>query len=149
MLVSQDVEGTREEADGLVSKCLLQRVGDDGYRVHDLVLEAMKLNVKADTDMVKNATALQAQYLNRLEVVEGYGDPKHGAGKCGLFFLDALWRAVEELSGDHQLEVESYRASLKELESCVETMDVANSYAWIGVLFNAQVQEVLFGVVGC
>lgn len=140
VLVLQDVEGTREEADGLVSKCLLQSVGDDGYRVHDLVLEAMKLNVKVDTEMVKNATALQAQYLSRLDVVQGYCDPRHGAGENGLFFLDALWRSAEELSGDPRLEVDSYSASLKELESCEETEDVANSYARIGFLFNVQVR---------
>ena len=44
----QDDEGTREEADGLVSKSLLQDVGGGGYRMHDLVLGFMKIKIKAD-----------------------------------------------------------------------------------------------------
>ena len=135
----QDVGGTREGADGLVSKCLLQDMGHGGYRVHDLILEFVKIKMKADAEMLKKATALQAQYLGRLDVSKSYGDPEHGAGRQGLFFLDALWRSVEKLSGNFGLEVASYRASLGELESYEATAEVASFYALVGTLFKLQV----------
>lgn len=138
----QDTEGTRETAESLVSKCLLQDVGGGGYRVHDLVLEFLQMKIKADVGLVGDATALQAQFLARLDVVKSYRDPKHGAADQGLFVLGALWRSVEKLSGDLGLEAESYRASLGELESCEATADVARSYSSVGSLFHLQVRPV-------
>ncbi|CAN0235939.1 unnamed protein product [Ectocarpus sp. 12 AP-2014] len=141
----EDAEGTRDEAEGLVSKCLLHAVGGGGYRVHDLVLEFAKTSIRAEEEIVDKATALQAQYLGRLDVLESYRDPEHGAGDQGLFFLDALWRSVEKLSGDPELEVASYRASLGELESCQATKAVTTSYCSVGFLFNVQVQQMVLG----
>lgn len=137
----QDKEGAREEADGLTSKSLLQDVGGVGYRVHDLVLDFVKIKIKADVEMVKKVTALQAHFLGRLDVLKSYKHPEHGAGNQGLFVLDSLWRSVEKLAQDPGLEVASYRASLGELESCEATADLANSYASIGFLFNIQVRQ--------
>lgn len=134
----QDPEGTREEADGLVGKCLLQGVGD-GYRVHDLVLDFLKIKIKADAEMMGKATARQAQYLSRLDVVKSYAKSEH---EQGLFVLGTLWRSVEKLSEDRGLEVVSYGASLAELESCEATADVAESYESVGLLFNIQVRQV-------
>lgn len=139
----QDVQNTREEADGLVSKCLLQDFGSDGYRVHDLVVDFLKDNIKADA--AQKATELQAQYLGRLDVVKSYTDPRHGAGYQGLFGLNVLWRSLEKLSGDSGLEVASYRASLGELESCEATDKVANCFARVGFLFRIQVRHVFLG----
>ncbi|CAM9647109.1 unnamed protein product [Laminaria digitata] len=130
--------GARDEAGGLASKCLLQDMGGGRYRVHDLLLEFVTIKIKAEAEMVKVATTLQAQYLGRLGVVEGYNVPEHGTGDQGLFVLDALWRSVEKLSGDSELEVASYRASLGELESCEATVDVSNSYSFVGGLFHIQ-----------
>lgn len=144
----QDTEGTREEAKGLVSKCLLQDVGGGGYRVHDLVLKFLKIKIKADTEMVAKAKELQAQYLGRLDVVKGYGDPEHGAGNRGLFVLDALWRSLEKLSGDPGLEVASYRASLGDLDSCGATAEVASCLSRVGYLFNIQVRQVSLVCLG-
>ena len=138
----QDAGSTREEAEGLVSKCLLQDMGRSGYRVHDLILEFVKIKIKADAEMLKKATALQAQYLGRLDVLKSYGDPEHGAGSQGFYVLDALWRSVEQLSGDPRLEIVSYRTSLGELESYEATVEVASSYSWVGFLFNLQVGQV-------
>lgn len=140
----QDTGGAREEAEGLVSKCLLQDVGGGGYRVHDLVLEFVKIKIKADVGMVAKATTLQAQYLGRVDVLRSYGDPEHGVGNQGLFFLDSLWRSVEKLSGNPELEVTSYRTSLGELESCEATEDVANSYGWVGGLFDIQARKMWY-----
>ncbi|CAN0313798.1 unnamed protein product, partial [Hapterophycus canaliculatus] len=134
----EDTGGTQEEAEGLVGKCLLQDVGGGGYRVHDLVLDFVKIKIKADVEMVKKATTLQAHFLGRLDVLKGYNSPEHGAGNQGLFVLDALWRSVEQLSGDPELEVASYTTSLREFESCEATTDVANSSASVGFLFNIQ-----------
>ncbi|CAM9386450.1 unnamed protein product [Ectocarpus sp. 12 AP-2014] len=75
---TQDMEGTRDEADGLVSKSLLQGVGGDEYRVHDLVLDFLNIKITADEEIMGNATALQAQYLGRLDVVKSYENPEHG-----------------------------------------------------------------------
>ena len=141
----QDGRGTREEAEDLVSKCLLQDMGRGGYRVHDLILEFVKTKIKADAEMIENATALQAQYLGRLDVLKSYRDPEHGAGSQGLFCLDALWRSVEKLSRNSALEVTSYRASIGELGSCEATAKVARSYAWVDFLFNLQVGQVFPG----
>ena len=137
----QDTGGTREEAEGLVGKCLLQDVGGGGYRVHDLVLAFVKIKIKADVEMVEKATTLQAHFLGRLDVLKGYKNPKHGAGHQGLFVLDALWRSVEQLSGDPELEVASYSTSLGELESCEATANVASSYSSVGWLFRIQVRH--------
>ena len=134
----KDVKGTKEEAEGLVLKSLLQDVGGGGYRVHDLVLKYLR--TKIDGERVNRAKTLQAKYLGRLDVLTSYGDPKHGLGGQGLFFLDALWRSVEKLSGDPALEVASYRASLGELESCEATEHVATWYIWVGNLYVLQVR---------
>eukprot|EP00752_Nemacystus_decipiens_P014746 g13130.t2 len=134
----EDTGGTRDEAERLASKCLLQNVGGGGYRVHDLVLDFVKIKIKADTKMVAKATALQARFLGRLDVLKGYENPEHGAGYQGLFVLDGLWRSVEQLSGDSQLEVASYSTSLGELESCEATTAVAFSYSSVGYLFKLQ-----------
>eukprot|EP00752_Nemacystus_decipiens_P012223 g10837.t1 len=134
----EDAGGTREEAESLVSKCLLQDVGGGRYRVHDLVLDFVKIKIKADWEMVKKATALQARFLGRLDVLKDYQHSEHGAGNQGLFVLDALWRSVEMLSGDPELEVASYSTSLGELESCEATVDVASSYSSVGFFFHIQ-----------
>ncbi|CAM9419423.1 unnamed protein product [Scytosiphon promiscuus] len=134
----EDVKDVEEEAEGLVSKCLLQEVGGSGYGVHDLLLEYVKTKINADGERVKQATALQAQYLGRLDVVESHGDPKRGAGNQGYLALYALWRAVEKLSGDPQLEISSYRASLAKLESREAPGPVANHLGRIGLLYVLQ-----------
>ena len=151
----QDTTGTQEEAEGLVDKCLLQDVGGGGYRVHDLVLDFVKIKIQADVEMVKKVTALQARFLGRLDVLKGYGHPEHGAGNQGLFVLDGLWRSAEQLSGDPELEVASYNTSLGELESCEATTDVARSYHSVGFFFFIQVRHclgipcLLCGIVWC
>lgn len=100
------MEDTREEAEGLSNKCLLQDMGGHRYRAHDLLLEFVKIKIN---QMMERATQRQAQYLRRLDVVNGYANSEHGAGDQGFFFLAALlWRSVEKLSGNLELEVASY-----------------------------------------
>ncbi|CAM9944643.1 unnamed protein product, partial [Ectocarpus fasciculatus] len=135
---TEDMEGTREQAENLVSKCLLQDGDGGGYRVHDLVLDFVKMKIRAEEEMVEKVTALQAQFLGRLDVLKGYENSEHGAGNQGLFVLGALWRSVENLSGDSQLEVASYSASLGALESSEATVEVAGCFSSVGFLFNLQ-----------
>ncbi|CAN0257518.1 unnamed protein product, partial [Pylaiella littoralis] len=135
---TEDTQGARDEAECLVSKCLLQDMGGGVHRVHDLVLEFVTSRIKADVEVAEEAITLQAQYLARAEVVEGYRNPEHGASDQGLFFLDALWRSVEKLSGDSELEVRSYRTSLRESESCGATIHTAEFYSSVARLLLIQ-----------
>ncbi|CAM9419352.1 unnamed protein product [Scytosiphon promiscuus] len=134
----EDLQGAEEEAESFVGKCLLQDAGGGAYRVHDLLLEYVKVKIKADGERVKKAAKLQAWYLGRLDVVRGYEDPEQGAGGKGLFALDALWRSAEALSGDPGLQVASYSASLGELEACKATEEAASAFACVGHLFDLQ-----------
>lgn len=52
---SQDVEGTRDDAQGLVSKSLLQDTGDGRYRMHDHVLKFAKIKIKVDEETTRAA----------------------------------------------------------------------------------------------
>lgn len=152
------MEGTREEADGLASKCLLQDVGGGQYRVHDLVLEFLKDNIRGND--VKKATVLQAQYLSRLDVVKEYVEPRsvldadtmkpfakpeHDPGRRDTSVLHALWLSVEKLAGDPGLENSAYRTSLRELGSLDAAEDVATSYFAVGILFKYQVWRAFLG----
>lgn len=137
-LDSQDLEGTRDEARGLADKCLLQDVGGRGYRVHDLLLEYVRIKIKADNEMASRAVERQARYLRRLDVVKGFHSPEHGAGNQGLFVLATLWRSIEELSGNPELQAALYSASLSELEALDASADVA-AYFCIGNLLQRQV----------
>lgn len=61
--------------------------------------------------------------------------------------MAALWRSVEELSGDPTLEVASYRGALGDLECCEATEDMASSYSSVAFLFNLQVGRTFPGFV--
>ncbi|CAB1107479.1 unnamed protein product [Ectocarpus sp. CCAP 1310/34] len=54
----EDAEGTRDEAEGLVRKCLLHAVAGGEYRVHVLVLEFSKTSIRAEEETVQRATVL-------------------------------------------------------------------------------------------
>lgn len=136
------MDGTRDEAEALVSKCLVQDAGGGAYRVHDLVLDFLKISISVEAlyPMRKQAAKLQAQYLGRLHVLKSYKSPEHGMGSQGLLFLAALWQSVEGLSGDADLETASYRASLDEVESCDITAATADYYSTVGDLLSIQVR---------
>ena len=136
----QDEESTREEAEGLANKCLLQDTGG-AYRVHDLVLDFVKMKISAHGEMLAKATALQAQFLGRLDVVRSYHVRDGGTGDQGLLLLIALWRWVEKLSGDPGLEMSSYRATLGEVELCEATASVASFFHSLGCLYILQVRQ--------
>ncbi|CAM9956525.1 unnamed protein product [Scytosiphon promiscuus] len=121
--------------DGLVGRSLMS-LKQDRYGVHDLILDFAKLQILTNRPLVKGATLRQARYLGRSNVVRGYS----GAGQHreGLYALIALWRSVEELSDDKELEAKTYKDSLRPLEGGDMTVDVAQVFEDVGTLFMLQ-----------
>lgn len=130
----QDVQGTRDEARGLMGRSLLQAVGRGGYRVHDLLLDFAR--VRVTPALLELAAKRQAQYLGRLHVVRGYAGK--GEHKEGFYTLMSLWRSVEYLSHNPRLQVKEYRTSLQVLGED-ESTDVGDVCWALGRLFQLQV----------
>lgn len=95
----------------------MQAVGRKGYRVHDLLLDFARCRIQQAS--LEKAVMCQAQYLSRLDVVYSYVDEIFNVD--GFYPLLALWRSVEMLSDNPQLQVEAYRASLRESEEDIMT----------------------------
>eukprot|EP00903_Cladosiphon_okamuranus_P015636 g14438.t1 len=75
-------------------------------------------------------------HLGTISVLEGYA--RAGEVLQGFYALMALWKSVEDLSGDQQLEVRTYGVSLKTLEESEPTADVAFTNWAAGRLFKLQ-----------
>ena len=75
---SQDPRDVQSSAKSLVARSLVQ-VRGDGYFVHDLLLDFAKNAIDPETKKV--ATSRQAQYLGRLDVLEGFYDGSTGLGR--------------------------------------------------------------------
>ena len=133
----QDDNGARREAEFLVNNALLLKVGDS-FRVHDLLLDFIKLECRSRQGLVNDAVRRQAHFLGRLPVLRDF-DGNDGLN-ANYYALIRLWRSLEELSGNKQLEVETYEASLGELGQA-ESTDLADAYALIGGLYNLQVSS--------
>lgn len=132
---SQDPIDAKAVAKGLERKSLLQVVGQ-GYHMHDVLLDFAKVTIEGFRNIKAIATQRQAQYLGRLKALRACVE--NGATGPPFYLLLSLWRSLEELSGDNQLEVRTYTSSLKELEGS-ETGDAAVTYFNAGVLFAFQV----------
>lgn len=94
---------------------------------------------------VQLVTSRQAQYLGTVSVLEGYA--RAGEVLRGFYALMALWKSVEDLSGDQQLEVGTYRISLRASEESEPTADVAYTNWAAGRFFELQVGFQLVCVV--
>lgn len=116
---------------------MLQPRVEDQYFVHDLLLDFAKINIKAKKLEVikKAATSRQTQYLGRLDVLLGYF--VHGNSLNGMHSLMGLWQSLIELSGNEQLVVGAYTASLGALEE--EDKLAATICSALGQLYNLQV----------
>ena len=135
----QELEDARLAAKDLQSRSLLQKRGND-YAVHDLLLNFVKVTIEEFEAIKKIATSRQAGYLGRLDVLSGYLT----WGKNGdLYSLVALWRSLEELSGDTQLEENTYKSSLEVVERSGVASLVADNFASVASLFNLQVCTLL------
>lgn len=134
---SQNPQDAQVVAKGLAGRSLVF-LKQDGYRVHDLILDFAKLQILTKPPLVKYATSRQARYLGRLAVVRGYAGT--GEYQEGFHALAALWRSVEGLSGDEELEVKTYNDSLLPLERSEATVDVAQVFSTVGGLYILQVR---------
>lgn len=97
----------------------------DGYLVHEIVLDFTKSTIYGE--IKEAAMSRQAQYLGRLDVLKAY---RSSAGKVNgdYFSLLALWRSLEDLSGDKSLEAKTYNDSLEALGQGRVDLDVARSF---------------------
>lgn len=114
---------------------LLQEV-DDCFRLHDLLLDFVGMKCQGEDALIEEVVARQSQYLGRLDVLRGYSD--NGNFLDGFYSLIGLWRKLVELSGNEQLEVDAYNASLGQLG---EDQSEATGWAlWaVATLFELQV----------
>ena len=112
---SQDLEGARFLADGLVTRSLLQRRIRDQYFVHDLLLDFAKVTINKSSSNVKDtATSRQATFLGRIEVLQTYFGGERA--DAGLYALTTLWLSLKKLGGDSVSAVKEYTASLEDLD---------------------------------
>lgn len=129
----------RVSAKDLVSRSLLQVRGDE-YAVHDLLLDFVKTQIAKDEDVMRTATLRQSSYLGDPTILLAYYT--EGNYDEGLHSLVALWRSLEEIAPDPDLEVKAYNTSVCELEesgtSSEETKEV---YAALAQLFHLQVGQ--------
>ncbi|CBN79677.1 NB-ARC and TPR repeat-containing protein [Ectocarpus siliculosus] len=121
--------------DDLVDKSLV-KVEEHAYYLHDLVLDFAKDELRKLKERVRLVTCRQAQYLGRMSVVKDYA--KAGEVMGGFYALMALWRSVEDLSGDNQLEASTYGATVKPSEESEASEDVAYLTWAVGRLFELQ-----------
>lgn len=133
-MFAQNYRKSQPTLEQLVNRCLLQRAGQDVYRIHPLVVDFARIEMWKRKELVKRATLRQAQYLSTLSVVQGY----IASGEFNT--LIAFWRVLEELSGDSLIDVKMYRSSLGELDGGKATEDHANVYGAVGKLFALQVR---------
>lgn len=133
----QDNRGARKEADFLVGNSLLQEV-DGSFRLHDLLLDFIAMRCQGEDALIKGAVGHQSQYLGRLTVVRDYSDNEELLQ--GFYSLIGLWRKLIELSGNEQLEMDAYNASLGELGED-ESEDTSHVFWAVGRLFELQVRS--------
>ena len=108
----------------------------NSYRLHDLVLVFAKSKLRG-SNKVESASSRQAQFLGRLDVLQGYA--KDGEASKGFYALISLWRSIEELHMDKQLCEETYEASLQDLSND-ESLETAFICQSLGRLLYLQVR---------
>ena len=112
--------------------------------MHEMLLDFVKgeLELEGNGTLKQDSIAHQAQYLRRVDVVLRYHDPTFRAGIPGFSSLGSLWRSLEELSGNPELEATSYLFSLEAFEKSQASKGVvAVSYNAVGMLFHHQVRH--------
>ena len=109
---------------------------DGSFRLHDNLLDFIAIKCQGEDALIEEALASQCQYLGKLAVLRGYSD--NGAFREGFYSLIGLWRKLIVLSGDKQLEVDTYNASLGMLGED-ESEDTAYVFSAVGRLFELQV----------
>lgn len=135
----QDPEEMTDEAMGLVSRSLLHAV-DGEYGMHDLVLDYARASV--DRDELETYVSRQARYLSGYDALRTFS--KAGKNTNDLVDLMILWRPLERLSDDPELQADGYEATLRSLRpSSPEDSSHGSRYVWaartIARLFELQV----------
>ncbi|CAN0005428.1 unnamed protein product [Ectocarpus sp. 6 AP-2014] len=134
-LWEQDPSDTALFLSDLVDKSLV-KVVEQGYNLHDLVLDFAKDELRKLRGNVQLVTSRQAQYLGAISVLERYA--RAGEVLPGFYSLMVLWQSLEDLSGDNQLEVSTYGVNLKALEGSEPTNRLAYISWAAGRLFELQ-----------
>lgn len=143
----QDFRDAQVAAKSLAARSLVQ-VRGDGYLVHDVLLDFAKdrINLETNRETKKAATSRQARYLSRLNVIKAYrSSAQEGIG--GYYSLAALWRCLEDLSGDKALEVKMYRSSLDALKQSKASVEIASIFDIVASLFYMQVGRCIAEVI--
>lgn len=92
----------------LVDNSLLHEAGGS-FRLHDLLLDLMKIMCRDENALIAEAVGRPSQYLGNLQVLLGYCKTRK------LYSLMGLWQSLFKLSDNEQLDVDAYGKSLGEL----------------------------------
>ncbi|CAM9678542.1 unnamed protein product [Scytosiphon promiscuus] len=131
---TEDLEETRDEARGLVSRSLLQAVVE-GYRLHDLLLDFARDRI--DSTALRKAISLQTQFLGRFNVIVAFMT-QNMSSRGSEYSLTALWQALEQLSGDGELCIRTYNHCLLGLEATEPSEEVRLFVQAVGNLFQTK-----------
>ena len=123
----------------LVDRCLLQVVKEE-YRLHDLVLEYLRMAVKLYEELGIKASLRQARFLSRIEVLRRYSAGDKWLSSSGIYSLVALWSRVMKL--DRSLVVEEfYKISLR---GVTEIEDMQNAGDLFRLLVSFSTPSLIF-----
>lgn len=95
-----------------MSRSLLQVVAE-GYRLHDLLLDFARDRIGSTS--LATAISLQTRFFGNLNVVVACMTPGINSEWSKYSFI-ALWGALEQVSGDGKLCIQTYNQFLLELE---------------------------------
>lgn len=106
--------------------------------MHDLLLDFVRTRIEEYAETKKIAALRQAEYLGRLDVLRTYS--AKGEVNGGYYSLTSLWRSLEELTGDTNLVLTTYKRRLDEIDQDERGSDAAEIYEDVGTLFQIQVR---------
>lgn len=121
-----------------MTRSLLQVRGGDAYVIHDLLLDFIRTRIEDYAETKKTAASRQAEYLGRLDVLQTYS--ARGEVNGGYYSLTSLWRSLEEITGDTDLVLTTYKRRLDEIDQDERGSNTAEIYEDVGILFEIQVR---------
>lgn len=121
-----------------MTRSLLQVRGGDAYVIHDLLLDFIRTRIEDYAETKNTAASRQAEYLGRLDVLQTYS--ARGEVNGGYYSLTSLWRLLEEITGDTDLVLTTYKKRLDEIDQDERGSDTAEIYEDVGILFEIQVR---------
>lgn len=121
-----------------MTRSLLQVRGGDAYVIHDLLLDFIRTRIEDYAETKNTAASRQAEYLGRLDVLQTYS--ARGEVNGGYYSLTSLWRSLEEITGDTDLVLTTYKRRLDEIDQDERGSNTAEIYEDVGILFEIQVR---------